>query len=419
MVNCFRETNFNGDLSNWNTSKVTNFYAMFLSNNGFTGQVGTGVSEWNLRSATGVERMFYQATAFNGDVSKWNMGSKVISTYRMFFRASAFSRIWCTESWRLAAITFAHFDQAGPGRMYCCNPGSYANDLQNWECDTCAAGRVTTWFNLNTTCGKCKRDEFSPTSGLSSCSNCQAGKFSEKGALECTSCLSGKYTVRGFDNTSCIQCPNGFYQKNSGQDVCGSCELGHYQNQVGMQFCLPCLPGSYENQTGSTECKSCAVGRHQDGSGNTSCLKCKVGQYMNGVGAAKCVDCIPGQFQDQEGNESCIKCARGREFDVEMGVGISPDFCLACGKGQYQSEPGSTFCLPCLTGTFQNVTGSSLCKICPIGYSNGETKKETTCSPCKAGKFQDNNKQANCKGTINTIEHDFGIVLRLLIFFFV
>jgi hypothetical protein len=50
-----------------------------------------------------------------------------------------------------------------------------------------------------------------------------------------------------------------------------------------------------------------------------------------------------------------------------------------------------------LTGTFQNVTGSSSCNVCPVGFSNGETEKES-CTSCPKGTFQDAVNEANCKG---------------------
>ena len=138
-------------------------------------------------------------------------------------------------------------------------------------------------------------------------------------------------------------------------------------------------------------------------------LDCPAGSYQDRIGLAYCVGCIPGQFQNEKGKRSCIKCASGRKFyasiaTTRMGsrartrgrVGISASNCVACDKGQYQLEEGSTFCLPCLIGTFQNMTGSSSCNDCPIGFSNGETEKES-CTLCKEGRFQDAIKEADCK----------------------
>ena len=57
MCNIFSYSNFNGDISNWNTSNVTN-----------------------------MDYMFYEATNFNGNIGNWNT-SKVTSMEYMFCRA--------------------------------------------------------------------------------------------------------------------------------------------------------------------------------------------------------------------------------------------------------------------------------------------------------------------------------------------
>ncbi len=63
MCNIFSYSNFNGDISNWNTSNVTN-----------------------------MDYMFYEATNFNGNIGNWNT-SKVTSMEYMFCRASNFNQI--------------------------------------------------------------------------------------------------------------------------------------------------------------------------------------------------------------------------------------------------------------------------------------------------------------------------------------
>ena len=228
-------------------------------------------------------------------------------------------------------------------------------------------------------CKECATGQYQDQEGETKCKSCPVGKWSNKvqakNENDCLDCQIGKYSASLSIDVDCIFCPAGTRGKNG---VTGG--------------------------TNITVCQACAVGHYRNGTDLivTSCRNCPIGQVMPFKGATKCIDCIPGQFQDQKGHGSCIECASGRKFNVNISVGISPVNCLACAKGQYQSEPGSTFCLPCLTGTFQNIIGSSLCKICPIGFSNGATKEEESCTLCKEGTFQDNDKQANCKGTINT-----------------
>ena len=61
----FRATAFNGDISEWNVGEVTNMYAMF-----------------------------YQVTTFNRDISEWDV-AKVTNMNYMFSGASAFSQTLC------------------------------------------------------------------------------------------------------------------------------------------------------------------------------------------------------------------------------------------------------------------------------------------------------------------------------------
>ena len=90
---------FNGDISEWNVSSVTNMKSMFRGARAFNGDI----SEWNVSSVTDMEAMFfYVADAFNGDLSKWNVSS-VTNMSDMFNRAAAFNRD-LTE-WNVSSVT--------------------------------------------------------------------------------------------------------------------------------------------------------------------------------------------------------------------------------------------------------------------------------------------------------------------------
>ena len=113
--------------------------------------------------------------------------------------------------------------------------------------------------------------------------------------------------------------------------------------------------------------------------------------------------CLPGRFhntslQTQSDSLPCSKCPQGQYTNNQAGVFKT---CKNCPRGWYQGETGTQYCLPCLTGAFQNATGGSSCKICPIGFSNGDTVNEESCTSCKAGRFQNDSEQANCKGTLH------------------
>merc|ERR1712118_637342 len=60
---------FNGDLSNWNTSAVTNMSGMFYEARAFNGDI----SSWDTSAVTLMRDMFGKAYAFNQDISNWDV----------------------------------------------------------------------------------------------------------------------------------------------------------------------------------------------------------------------------------------------------------------------------------------------------------------------------------------------------------
>jgi len=75
----FSRTPFNGDISRWNVSSVTNMYAMFEESS-FNGDI----SGWNVSSVTNMYAMF-SSTPFNGDISKWKIKFKTQKIKRNMF----------------------------------------------------------------------------------------------------------------------------------------------------------------------------------------------------------------------------------------------------------------------------------------------------------------------------------------------
>lgn len=65
MRGMFRYSEFNGDISDWDVSNVSDFSFMF-EGSGFNGEV----SKWNMSKAVDLREMFCN-THFNGDLSKW------------------------------------------------------------------------------------------------------------------------------------------------------------------------------------------------------------------------------------------------------------------------------------------------------------------------------------------------------------
>ena len=60
---------FNGNLSRWNVSNVTNMEGMFGDAKSFNGDL----SSWDVSKVTNMIDMFANATSFNGDLSSWDV----------------------------------------------------------------------------------------------------------------------------------------------------------------------------------------------------------------------------------------------------------------------------------------------------------------------------------------------------------
>jgi len=88
-----------GDISTWDTSRVTNMAQLFGYYNPYAGtnfdnywslSFNGNLSRWNTSLVTSMKGIFDGASAFNGDLSKWT-ASRVASMDSMFFYAETFN----------------------------------------------------------------------------------------------------------------------------------------------------------------------------------------------------------------------------------------------------------------------------------------------------------------------------------------
>lgn len=81
-------TSFNQDIGNWNTESVINMNAMFSNATSFNQDLNTSLdlSAWNVENVTDMENMFNNAIAFNGNISDWNTGK--VTTMRAMFQGA-------------------------------------------------------------------------------------------------------------------------------------------------------------------------------------------------------------------------------------------------------------------------------------------------------------------------------------------
>ena len=76
-----------GEISTWDTSKVTNMYGLFYKATSFN----QPLNNWNVSNVTNMESMFEEsmfetASSFNQPLNNWNV-SNVRNMNRMFFGA--------------------------------------------------------------------------------------------------------------------------------------------------------------------------------------------------------------------------------------------------------------------------------------------------------------------------------------------
>ena len=83
----FSGTDFNGDISYWNTSNVTSMKGMFAN----TGSFNRPIGDWDTSKVTDMETMFYNAMSFNQPIGSWNT-SNVRNMVTMFFYANSFNQ---------------------------------------------------------------------------------------------------------------------------------------------------------------------------------------------------------------------------------------------------------------------------------------------------------------------------------------
>ena len=87
MSNMFSSASaFNGDISSWNVGSVTDMGNMFSGASTFNGDI----SNWNVSNVKDMSGMFIFAEVFNGDISNWDVSS-VTNMHSMFNQAPAFN----------------------------------------------------------------------------------------------------------------------------------------------------------------------------------------------------------------------------------------------------------------------------------------------------------------------------------------
>ena len=78
----FAQSNYNGDISMWNVSNVTNMAFLFYRSR-FDGKKGD-ISNWDVSNVINMDNMFYNSK-FNGDISTWQINPKAKGNMNSMF----------------------------------------------------------------------------------------------------------------------------------------------------------------------------------------------------------------------------------------------------------------------------------------------------------------------------------------------
>ena len=87
-----------GEISNWDTSNVTNMESMFEEASSFN----QPLNDWNVSNVTNMRSMFSNATSFNQPLNDWNV-SNVTDMCYMFRNATAFNQP--LNDWNVSNVT--------------------------------------------------------------------------------------------------------------------------------------------------------------------------------------------------------------------------------------------------------------------------------------------------------------------------
>ena len=76
MSEMFQDSQFNGDISNWDVSKVTDMSGMFMGAF-YESQFNGDISNWDVSNVTDMLLMFNGAISFNKDLSSWDVSNVI------------------------------------------------------------------------------------------------------------------------------------------------------------------------------------------------------------------------------------------------------------------------------------------------------------------------------------------------------
>ena len=118
MSGLFKETDFNGDISYWDVSNVTDMKDMFFYCKNFN----KDISGWDVSNVTNMHGMFCNCESFNQDISSWDV-SNVTDMNGIFYGCESFNQD--ISGWDFSNVTDM------PYMFYDCE--SFNQDISGWD----------------------------------------------------------------------------------------------------------------------------------------------------------------------------------------------------------------------------------------------------------------------------------------------
>merc|ERR1712032_833458 len=113
MIGVFSGTEaFNGDISKWDVARVASMGTMFSDTHAFNGDI----SKWDVSSVTDMRGMFFNAEGFNVDIPKWDVSS-VTNMILTFSFATSFKQKLCGAAWVNSKAEQDRMFQGSPGSI--------------------------------------------------------------------------------------------------------------------------------------------------------------------------------------------------------------------------------------------------------------------------------------------------------------
>ena len=119
MNSIFMESNFDQDISNWNTSQVINMDNMFYSSK-FTCKNGT-INNWDVSTSYFCMKSMFEHCSFNKPLDKWDVSNVKDMSY-MFFNSKFNNDIstWDTSNVKDMSFMFSYNN-------------NFDSDISNWD----------------------------------------------------------------------------------------------------------------------------------------------------------------------------------------------------------------------------------------------------------------------------------------------